>query len=449
MPFRARPALVAAATSFVIAAHPGAAQTGPATAPVGNPASSGSTLPRVEPSAPTPPATPAPLLVPRGAPAPAGLTLEQALAEAEARSPAITAARAAVEAAQGRLRQAGVRPNPELSVEVENFAGSGPYSGFDGTETTVAINQRLDIGGRRSARVAQGRAELAAAELQLGLAQADLALSVREQFATAVAARERLRLALDNQSRARELARIAGELVETGREPPLRALRARAAAAQADAALRAAQAEEEASRRTLASLFGIDTPPTAVTGGVGVPPPAEIDPAQTLDVRLAEAERLTAEARLRGEIANRRLDPAVGVGVRRIEETGDRAFVAGLSVPLPLFDQNRGNVAAARAEVRAAEARRAGALATAGARVRNASANLAAADARVAALEGAAIPEAGEALRLAQLAYQAGRLSLLELLDAQEAFAAAQSDLIEARQARAQAAAALARAAAR
>jgi cobalt-zinc-cadmium efflux system outer membrane protein len=388
-------------------------------------------------------------LVPRGGAAPEGLTLEQALAEAESRSPAVTAAQASVDAAQGRLRQAGVRSNPELSVEVENFAGSGPYSGFEGTETTVAINQRLDLGGRRSARVAQGRAELTTAQLQLSLARADLALAVREQFATAVAAREQLRLASDNLDRARELARIAGVLVEAGREPPLRALRARAAAAQADASLRGAQAAEEASRRTLASLFGTDTLPAAVSGSINLPPPTNIDPTQTLDVRLAEAERLTAEARLGGELASRRLDPAVGVGVRQIEETGDRAFVAGLSVPLPLFDQNRGNIAAARAEVRAAEARRAGALANAVARVRNASAGLTAADARVAALEAAAIPEAREALRLAQISYQAGRLSLLELLDAQETFATVQSDLIEARQARAQAAAALDRAAAR
>lgn len=446
----ARTALCAAATLTYLGTPAVSAQpTGPATAPVGNPSSSGTIVPQTQALPPTQQPSPAPLLVPRGAAAPAGLTLEQALAEAETRSPAITAARAAVDAARGRLRQAGVRPNPELSVQVENFAGSGPYSGFNGTETTVSLNQRLDIGGRRSARVAAGQAELLAATLRLAIARADLAASVRGQFATAVATRDRLALARENQRRAQELARIAGELVDAGREPPLRALRARAAAAQADAALRAAQAEEEASRRTLASLFGIDTPPESVGGAAVFRPAPPADPAHTLDVRLAEVEQVIAEAALRNQLAARRLDPAAGIGVRRIEETGDQALVAGFSLPLPLFNGNRGNVAAARADIAAAAARRAGALALATANVGNAAANFNAAEARVAALESAAIPQASEALRLARLSYQAGRLSLLELLDAQEAFAAAQTELIEARLARAQAGAALDRAAAR
>ena len=179
-----------------------------------------------------------------------------------------------------------------------------------------------------------------------------------------------------------------------------------------------------------------------------LPIPAAVDPSETLDVRLAEAERLAAETGVAQERAAGRLDPSVGVGVRHIAETGDKALVAGFSVPLPLFDRNRGNIAAARAGVRAAEARREAALAQVAATIANASTALAAADVRVRALESAAVPEAREALRLTELSYQAGRSSLLELLDAQEAFAAVQSELIEARLARATAAASLTRSAA-
>lgn len=402
----------------------------------------------VGPPAPTRPAGNLPVLVPRQGALPTTLTLEQALEEAEARSPAVIAARAAVQGAEARIRQAGFRTNPELSVEVENFAGSGNLSGFRGTETTVAVNQRLDIGGRRQARLAVARAELAAQQLRLDIARADLAQAVRQQFANAVTARERLRLAEANEQRARELARVANTLVEAGREPPLRGLRARSAAAQATAELASAQAEERASRGTLASLFGVSTPPAGVTGALLDLQPRTIDPAQSLDVRLADAERLGAEAALRQEIVARTLDPAVGLGVRHVRELGDVALVAGLSVPLPLFDRNQGNIAAARANVRAAEARREGALATATVRVRNALTTVGAAQARVEALERAAIPEAAEALRLTQLSYRAGKASLLELLDAQNAFASAQGALIDARLAQAQATAELGRVAA-
>jgi cobalt-zinc-cadmium efflux system outer membrane protein len=435
-----------AAIAVALVPIPSAAQVGGSvTAPLAQPQSE--PMPP-QASGPVGPPSPASVPAPRSGPLPPALTLEQALDEAAARSPAIVAARAEVEAARARLRQAGVRFNPELSVDVENFAGTGPYSGLSGTETTVSINQRLDLGGRRRARVSAAEARLTAQELHLAIAEADLAQAVREQFATAVAARERLGLARENEERARELARIAGVLVDAGREPPLRAIRARSAAAQAAAALSATQAADDAARRTLAAFFGVDAAPPSVVSSLGEVRATNVSPRQTLEVRLASAEVAVAKTEIDQERAARRLDPSVGVGIRRIQETGDQAFVAGFSMPLPIFDRNRGNIEAAQADARAAEARLNNMVAQASARIDNARANLAAADARVEALEQAAIPEAGEALRLAQLAYQAGKIDLIELLDAQEAFASAQNELIEARLARAQAVAALARASA-
>lgn len=387
-----------------------------------------------------------PLLVPSNEPLPDNLTLEGALAAAEARSPAIVSARASVAAAQGRLRQAGFRDNPELSVEVENFLGTGELSGVRSAELTVAVSQRLDLGGRRSSRQAVGRAELAVSELRLLITQAELARSVRQQFATAVAARDRLRIAAENEQRSRELARIANILVEVGREPPLRALRAQAAASQAAAELSAAQAEEASSRRTLAALFGADTAPSAIAGELVEPLPTASLPVESLDVRLANAQLALAEASLQQQLAERRLDPAVGVGIRHVQELGDQALVAGFSMPLPIRNRNSGNIQAAQAEIRAAEAERASARVGASTRIANATANLSAATARVEALERGAIPEGREALRLAQLSYEAGKIELIELLDAQAAFTSAQTQLIEARLAQAEATAELARA---
>ena len=169
---------LAALSAVVAGAAPGAAQiSSPATPQVGSPTTSEQFGP------PAPPSVEAdlPLLVPREGPLPSTLTLEQALEEAEARSPAIIAARSAVEAAAARVRQAGYRANPELSLEVENFAGSGELSGFRGTETTLAINQRLDISGRRSARVSVAEAEFAVQRLRLAIARADLAQALPQQ----------------------------------------------------------------------------------------------------------------------------------------------------------------------------------------------------------------------------------------------------------------------------
>lgn len=339
--------VAACAVALAIPALPCAAQVStPATPRVGVL----SATPTVGPPTPAGPLGALPLS-PRDGPLPPTLTLPQALAEAEARSPSILAARARIEAAEARLGQAGVRSNPELSVELEDAFGTGDLAGVRSAELTVSVSQRLDLFGRRRARVGAAEAALTAERLRLTVARADLAQAVREAFAQAATARDRLFVVREELERARELARVAGLLVEVGREPPLRALRARSAAAQAEAALRVAEAEDQAARRTLSALFGVDAVPEAVAGDLADAPPLIIAPERTLEVRLADLELLTAEAEVRQQQVAARLDPSVGIGIRRNQELDDFGLVAGVSVPIPIFDRNRGNIAAARAGV--------------------------------------------------------------------------------------------------
>ena len=420
----------------------------PLAAQVGNPAS-----PRVgTPAAPELAGPPAPVQAvipaPRSGPLPSTLTLVQSLDEAAARSPAVVAAQAEVAAAEARVRQSGYRSNPELSLEVENVAGTGELRGVRSMETTLAVNQRLDLGGRRSARVDSARAALTVQQIRLAIARADLGQSVREQFARAVSAREKLTQATETVARARELQRVTVILVEAGRDPPLRALRANTALAQAEAEREAAEAEELAARSSLAASFGVSIPVDSVSGATLDLTPRFIVPGSSLDVRLADAERLAAQASVREQLAERRLDPAVGVGVRHVRATGDVGLVAGISMPLRMFDRNQGNIDAARSALAAADARRAATLATTIARGRNAIAIVEAAQRRVTALEQAAVPEATEALRLVELSYREGRSTLLEVLDVQNAYTASRSALTEARLALALATAELGRIAA-
>lgn len=384
----------------------------------------------------------------RTGPLPAELNLAQALSEAEARSPRIVAARAEVEAARGRAKQASFRFNPVVNVDVENFAGTGPYSGFNGLETTVSINQRLDLGGRRRARMTLAEAQLAAAHYRLEIARADLGLEVRNLFAAAISARDTLVLARENEVRARELVRVAQAMVDTGNEPPLRGLRASAALAQASAELRTAEADEVSARRSLAAALGADAPPAVLLDGDLWQEHPDIDPRATLDVKLAEIDQVIATAQLGQQRAEGRLDPSVGFGVRQLRETGDRALVANVSMPLPIFDRNQGNVAAARSDVQAAAARRENVVLDAQADIANAQAELASAEARLAALEGSGIEQAREGVRLSELSYRAGKSSLVEYLDAQQAYADTQAALIQARRDRAEARAILERQAA-
>ena len=109
---------------------------------------------------------------------------------------------------------------------------------------------------------------------------------------------------------------------------------------------------------------------------------------------------------------------------------------------------SRRAMAAAKSDVAAAIARRENAIVNAQAEIANALTELEAAEAILAALEGSGIEQALEGVRLAELSYRAGKSSLVEYIDAQQAYAAAQAELIAARRTRAEARAVLARQAA-
>ena len=384
------------------------------------------------------------ILSQRGDAAP--VSLNEALSRGVELSPRIAQAKAELDAADGRARQAGVLPNPELALEAENFAGTGPYRDTRQTETTLALSQRLELGGKRSARVAVARAERDFAALAYLRAGADLARDIRFAHAELQAASERAIVARDNAARAADLARTAGLLVEAGRDPPLRRLRAEALLAEARAEDARSAAAFVAAQRKLASLTGSDDP-DLTAGAADEPKPQLLPPATpSLDERLSEAERAAARARIRVAEAAAIPDLTASGGVRRFSDGRETAAVAGLSLPLGVFDRNRGGIAAARSDAIAAEARLAQTRLDALRARRDAAAALAGADARLAALAGSGVVQAEEALRLARVGYGAGKFSLIELIDAQSAFNTARLALIEARADRARALADLARA---
>lgn len=374
------------------------------------------------------------------------VSLSDALARGRDVSPRIAKAKAELKAAEGRAIQAGVRPNPTLSAEVENFSGTGPYRTFGQTETTVAVSQPFELGGKRRARKAVAAAEREFAQVALRTAEADVGYDIAISFAELRAAEDRAELARQVVARAVELARIAETLVDVGRDPPLTKLRADALLAEAEAERLRAEAQLLSARQRLALLIGSEDPELSAAVQDLPAPPTLAAGAQSLDERLAAAERDAAAARVRLAQAEGVPDITASGGVRNFRESRDTAFIVGVSIPLPVFNRNRGNIAAAQADGDAAEAQLAQAGLDTHLSRREAELMLAAANERVAALSGAGLFQANEAARLAAIGYQQGKFTLIELIDAQEAQAGANLKRIEAERDRARALAVLGRA---
>ena len=373
----------------------------------------------------------------------------QMLREAQASAPRLAEARAQVAKAEGLARQAGAWPNPTLAVAVENFSRSGRLRGSELAETTASVEQTLELGGKRGARVSAGRAEVEAARRRADEAGAAFAFDLAEAYARAEAADRRVTLATASLGLAQEDARVAAALVEAGREADLRRVQARAAVQAARASVDEARAARATAFGLLTSLAGAPVPITTIPVGLlaRADRPAPVvapNPLASPGYLAALAAREAAARQVRVERARAVPDVAVSVGVRRFGEDDSTAMVAGISTPFPLFDRNRGNIGAAQAELAVAEARLDAARLDAEAAVRAGLVRIEASVARLAAArEGEAAAE--EAYRLTRLGYEGGKLALVELLNARRGLDEARAQALDAALERLAAQAALAR----
>lgn len=358
-------------------------------------------------------------------PAAAGplLTLDQALTLSGAAAPSIEAATAGVRAAQAGRAVAGWRPNPTINAETENVVGTDQYRGFRSAETTAGLAVPIELGGKRSARIAVADAIGDRTRIAAAVAAAELRLAVTQAYVEAVAAERRLVTAREQADIAREALRAASVRVRAGRASPIEEQRADVLRINAEAAMERAERLAEVSRSNLARRIGrpvaepLDITWFSRVEGYG--PATLIEPASTLALLAARADVNTATAQVRLARAQRVPDVTVSASARRFEATNDVAAVFGVSIPIPVFNRGTAAVAQASAQRDQAEAIRrvtelevAQALANADAEVANA-----ATAARTAS--GPALAAAQEAARIARIGYREGKFGQLDLLDAE------------------------------
>jgi cobalt-zinc-cadmium efflux system outer membrane protein len=112
-------------------------------------------------------------------------------------------------------------------------------------------------------------------------------------------------------------------------------------------------------------------------------------------------------------------DLRAGIAWRHFSDTKDDAVRLGLSMPIPLWDQNRGNITEA-SELRAkVEAELAIARNTLTLMLGRAYATLTSSAREVQVLRASAIPNIKQAVEAVEAGYEQGRFTLLELLDIQ------------------------------
>lgn len=373
-------------------------------------------------------------------PAEAGdvLTLEEALAEAGRRSPDPIAAEAGVRSAEAGRIVAGLRPNPSISIDIENALGTGPYRSFDGSDTTVAFALPVELGGKRAARVAVADARIRQAEVDVVIAGADLRLKVAEIYTAVIAAERRAAVAEAQRMVTAENLRIARDRVMVGANSPIDEQRAALEEVRAGAEAETARRTVAAARTLLRQYVGDEALGTLDTAwfdravGETFGPAMPTDAEGTLALAAATADAAVAEAGLRLARSQRAPDVTVTAGTRRLEASNDQAMVFGLSIPLPVFNAGKAGVVQAARERDRSEAQRRVALFEAEQAIAVAEADRDRAATAVRASEPA-LAAAGEAARIARIGYAEGKFDQMVLLDAERTLLDTRRAAIDAR----------------
>lgn len=282
------------------------------------------------------------------------LTEEQLIALAVSRHPALAAAQAKIESAQGKVIQAQAYPNPKLGWSGEDMAYKGPdAAGKQGPTLT----QEIVTHGKRQWAEASAQQAMLATGQQARTQYHETVKRVRQAYYELLAAHMDLQVNADGEQLARDAVRIQDERLKAGVGTQADVLRVRLELQQIQQRGQTLQQRVATSRRLLA--LAINQPELSVTvvGNLRKPPPIYQEEAVLNAVMANSSEVREADAALQQAAAEVQLAQAQVYGNLEVStytyyNYRDRLgqIDVGINMPLPFFHQNQGNIRAARAD---------------------------------------------------------------------------------------------------
>jgi len=366
------------------------------------------------------------------------LMLKQALALTLMNNPELKVFSLETRAAQARELQAGLWPNPELEVEVEEVGGIGNRSGFDGAETTIQLSQLIELGDKSQKRKKVASFERALASLDYQNKRLEVFSEAAKAFIMVLKAQEKLQLSNELLNLSEESFETVEKRVNAGKDSPVEKTRASVALSNIKIKHRETQRNLKYARKHLASFWGQDKGLFEQAAGnldsvEQLPTLEDLTSRLKLNPEYARwgAEIKKSQAVLDLEKSKAFGDIKIGAGVQRFNETDDNAVVFGVSIPLPLSDRNQGakqaavyNLAKSREEQKAAWLKLQNELNQTYQEFDNSYS-------QATSLKNEVLPAAIEMFNAATRAYQEGKVDYLNVLDAQRTLFDVKNEYIE------------------
>ena len=356
-----------------------------------------------------------------------GLSLSEAIRQAQSNHPALVAATERVRVAEAQRIQAALRPNPRLTLQSENtrFWGSPSFSYPQETDNFAFLTQTFEVGGKRQRRIDLAEAGIRSAEAERTIAAREVAARVSLAYWNAAAAGSVYNITAEQLQTFTRIVDYHRTRVAQGAMAEVDLMRV---LLERDRIAVTVAAAEQAARQATMSLqraMGLrEFPPVTLADSVTeMREVAQPDPtgvvALRAEIAAARAQIETARAGLSLQQSLWRPDPDVSFGYKRSE--GFNTLMGALQIDLPFRNRNQGAVASATAQIRVAEAELARVESSVRGEVESA---WAAYISRRKLLTETLAPmrtRADEVARIALAAYQEGGVDLLRLLDAERA----------------------------
>ena len=304
-----------------------------------------------------------------------GLTLQQLIEAGFTRRADLMAARQRLTIARGRLVQAGLRPNPVLDSE---YTSARILGGQNEGDFSVGVSQLFEMGGKRNKRVTLARLELAQVQAEVRALERQFAAELRAAYARALAAARQL----DTQEKLiganEELLRVTTARLNEGDVAPLDLNLVRVETDRLRAQSVRSRADLEGELISIRTLAGFEvTEPLRIAPLPEKPPRLDLSLPEATDMALRERADLQA-ARLGEEVGSARLQLAQAQAVPNLALTTkyavrrdifddtpvgllrdkDRLLTFGVSVDIPIFNRNQGEIASAVGEKAQAQRQR-------------------------------------------------------------------------------------------
>jgi outer membrane protein, heavy metal efflux system len=366
------------------------------------------------------------------------LTLADAIERARGRHPHIIAAKQRAAIAEAERMEAGLKPNPSLTVSGENFPiGSAP-KGFDfgsGVDWFATYTQTFEIAGKRNLRASMAERNLEAAQAEAAAVERRVVFEVKVAYQHVANARLRVELFRENLNNLEQLVSLNELRVKEGYIAEGDLIKARLEAQRIGFQMRRLVMEQDRSKIELLRAMGAESfedgdlafdvaeelTYQSASLNLGLLREASMRLPQ---IRAAGSRVDRAEALLQLEQARARPDLTASVGYKR--NGPDNTLYAAMNFPLPIYNRNQAQIARAQAEVEAARADLRYAQLVALAEFTAARRAVELNQKQVESLRAEFLLLADESRSISMAAYREGAVDLLTLLDAQRVRSQAQ-----------------------